>query len=57
MTVEWTTDSIHCGLLPGVLLADFKFICSWVHFGRICVKWKFSPSNFSPLSKYAVLHI
>lgn len=28
MTVEWTTDSIHCGLQPGVSVADFRFICS-----------------------------
>ena len=28
VTVEWTVDSIHCGLLPGVLVADFKFVCS-----------------------------
>lgn len=24
MTVEWTTGGIHCGLQPGVLVADFK---------------------------------
>lgn len=31
MAVEWATDRIHCGLQPGILVAGFKFICSWVH--------------------------
>lgn len=26
MTVEWTTGSIHCGLQPGVLVADSSYM-------------------------------